>query len=79
MPSLQSAAHRTGQIVHHGMVDVALGNRSGEAVLLDFSVSVLLVRSRKCSSTVRGVDVKRREGIQWEHRGHRVRLAGGGI
>lgn len=51
-------------------LDGALGNRSGEAVLLDFSVFVLLVHSSKRSSTVRGVDVKRREGIQWEHRGH---------
>lgn len=51
-------------------LDVALGNRSGGAVLLDFSVFVVLAHSSKCSLTVRRVDVKRREGIQWEHRDH---------
>lgn len=71
MPTFQTAAHRNwADCASRLKLDVALGNRSGEAVLLDFSVSVLLVHSNKCSLTVRGVDVKRREGIQWEHRGH---------
>lgn len=71
MPSSPNAALRSwADCASCLQLDVALGNRSGEAVLLDFSVFVLLVHSSKCSLTVRGVDVERREGIQWEHHGH---------
>lgn len=80
MPSFQNAAHRSwADCASRLQLGVALGSRSGEAVLLDSSVFVLLVHSSKCSSTVGGVDVKWREGIQWEPRGHRVRLAGAGV
>lgn len=65
VPSFQNAAHRSWADCASWLeLHVALGNRSGEAALLDLSVFVLLVHSNKCSSTVRGVDVKRKEGIQ---------------
>lgn len=71
MPSFPSAAHKSwAGCVSWLRLDVAPGSRSGEAVLLDFSVFVVLVHSSKCSLIVREVDVKRREGIQWEHHGH---------
>lgn len=52
---LQTAAQRKGAGCASWLgLDVALGNSSGEPLLLDFSLSVLLVHSSSCSSPVRG-------------------------
>lgn len=64
MPSFQNAAHRNwADCASRLQLGVALGSRSGEAVLLDSSVFVLLVHSNKCSSTVGGCEMERRNSV----------------